>query len=281
MTAYKFTEDWVGDKIKQWESIVLPHFGDRLVNIAEIGVFEGRMTTWMLDNLNAFNYFAVDPFSAEYEHSIIGDEDREHVREKLEKAKDVFASNVKIAINNRFDKAKAEGRTRPVKAEPGTMRPDKGPKGEDLFYESGDYVLLDDGEGNIIYENGEPRYLEAETSDGHPLPRTFTHIPKPAVEWFQTSVPPNPLRKPYLDLIYVDGSHVASLVLEDLVCAWPRLRPGGIMVMDDYLWKGPRADYADAEQYQPKIAIDAFLRIYGFRMKVLHKGRQVFVEKVR
>ena len=44
-----------------------------------------------------------------------------------------------------------------------------------------------------------------------------------------------------VDFVYVDGSHRAAEVLEDLVLAFHVTRPGGIIICDDYL-KGARGD---------------------------------------
>lgn len=67
------------------------------------------------------------------------------------------------------------------------------------------------------------------------------------------------------DFIYLDGSHLAPCVLEDAVLAWPHLRPGGILIFDDYRWrqnKPPPAGYP-VEVMRPELAIDCWLRIYA------------------
>jgi hypothetical protein len=76
------------------------------------------------------------------------------------------------------------------------------------------------------------------------------------------------------DFIYVDGSHNAPDVLVDLVLSWLLLADGGILIADDYEWKfrGPLTE--------PKLAIDAFLEIYGHKFKLLHKGWQVALERL-
>lgn len=40
-----------------------------------------------------------------------------------------------------------------------------------------------------------------------------------------------------LDLVHVDGSHNEAASTRDVKIWWPKLRPGGIMVMDDTDWK--------------------------------------------
>jgi predicted O-methyltransferase YrrM len=79
----------------------------------------------------------------------------------------------------------------------------------------------------------------------------------------------------HYDFIYIDGSHVASDVLEDAIIAFRLLKSGGIMIFDDYEW-----DWSDDEYLVPKIAIDAFLRVYARKCELLHKGYQVIVRKI-
>lgn len=38
------------------------------------------------------------------------------------------------------------------------------------------------------------------------------------------------------DFVYVDGSHQVADVLTDAVLAWKLLKPGGLLIFDDYLW---------------------------------------------
>ena len=65
------------------------------------------------------------------------------------------------------------------------------------------------------------------------------------------------------DFIYLDGSHRAADVLEDLVLAFHAARAGGIIICDDYL-KG--APVGDLTLGSPKIAVDAFTTIYRDRI---------------
>lgn len=78
------------------------------------------------------------------------------------------------------------------------------------------------------------------------------------------------------DFIYIDGSHEAPDVLTDAVLAWPLLHYGGIMVFDDYLWGDPRLPLG-----RPKIAIDAFMNIFGGEINVMHISYQVVIKKTR
>jgi tetratricopeptide (TPR) repeat protein len=77
-------------------------------------------------------------------------------------------------------------------------------------------------------------------------------------------------------LVYIDGSHIASDVLEDAMLSWRLVKIGGLIVFDDYGYKFP-----DGIIDQPaKIAIDAIVKIFDRKVKVLHQGYQMFLEKV-
>lgn len=76
------------------------------------------------------------------------------------------------------------------------------------------------------------------------------------------------------DFIYIDGSHEAPDVLFDSVMALELARVGGIVIWDDYQWNGAQGVHA------PAMAIDAVLSVHAERLRVLHKGVQVAVEKI-
>lgn len=80
------------------------------------------------------------------------------------------------------------------------------------------------------------------------------------------------------DLIYVDGSHQAMDVLEDAVLGWRLLRPGGLMIFDDYeMAHHQLASFA--RMARPDIGIDAFLSAAAGSYEVLLKGFQVILRK--
>ena len=68
----------------------------------------------------------------------------------------------------------------------------------------------------------------------------------------------------YFDLVYIDGSHLASDVLSDATLSFSLLRVGGTMIFDDYLWRGSQND----PLHGPKLAIDSFLNIYFQKMRI-------------
>lgn len=76
------------------------------------------------------------------------------------------------------------------------------------------------------------------------------------------------------DIIYVDGSHTIEDILGDAVLAFKLLKPGGIMIFDDYGW-GEHL----AEEHRPKRAIDAFISAYKPRINVIDKDYQLAIYK--
>lgn len=79
------------------------------------------------------------------------------------------------------------------------------------------------------------------------------------------------------DYVYIDGSHLAIDVLNDAVLAWPILKPGGIIIFDDYGWGAHTTD----DKQKPKLGIDAFLSAYSGHYKIIDKiGWQVYLTKL-
>jgi SAM-dependent methyltransferase len=85
-------------------------------------------------------------------------------------------------------------------------------------------------------------------------------------------VPSLPLES--FDLIYVDGSHRAIDVLMDGVLAWQRLKPGGILIFDDYLWSLQRP-----LNERPQMAVDLCLELFAGRFELVLKDYQVMLRK--
>jgi predicted O-methyltransferase YrrM len=76
------------------------------------------------------------------------------------------------------------------------------------------------------------------------------------------------------DLIYIDASHRAGDVLTDAVLSHLLLKPGGIIIFDDYLWGG----LVKAPNL-PRAAIDAFMECYAEDYEVMHSGYQMILRK--
>jgi predicted O-methyltransferase YrrM len=80
------------------------------------------------------------------------------------------------------------------------------------------------------------------------------------------------------DLIYLDGDHSASATLQHGVLSWLLLKDNGILIFDDYKWTMPENKkhlYLDA-----RIGIDSFLSSYEKEYNLIHKNRQVMVQKI-
>lgn len=70
------------------------------------------------------------------------------------------------------------------------------------------------------------------------------------------------------DLILIDAGHKAKDVLVDMVYAWPLLRAGGVMIVDDYTWV-PKHDVNGLLLHSPKVGIDAFCACYADELTIL------------
>ena len=75
------------------------------------------------------------------------------------------------------------------------------------------------------------------------------------------------------DFIYVDASHTLCDCYGDLLLAWNVLNKGGVLGIDDYLWK------TNDTLGSPFEAVNHFLKKYEGEMVVLSKEYRVFVEK--
>lgn len=78
------------------------------------------------------------------------------------------------------------------------------------------------------------------------------------------------------NLAYIDASHVAADVLEDAMLTWRLVKIGGTIIFDDYGFQFPEG----VTELPPKVAIDAFLNIFSQKVRLIHQGYQVLVEKI-
>jgi len=77
------------------------------------------------------------------------------------------------------------------------------------------------------------------------------------------------------DIIYIDGSHLARNVLADAVLSWPLLKPGGLLIFDDFLWKLNEYPF----ELRPRAAIEFFISLYQSHLEVIHTSWQMIVRK--
>jgi hypothetical protein len=80
-----------------------------------------------------------------------------------------------------------------------------------------------------------------------------------------------------LDIAHIDGSHEGRDVILDGLMVLPKMKPGGIILFDDYKWENPDG----LRVHLPEPAIDAFLELCDDQVEVIHKGYQVAVKVKR
>lgn len=77
------------------------------------------------------------------------------------------------------------------------------------------------------------------------------------------------------DFVYVDGSHSGPDVLSDAILAYNLCRIGGLIAFDDYLW----GNFHDLIE-RPKVAVDCFINLFSKKVRMVHIGYQVWVQKI-
>lgn len=73
------------------------------------------------------------------------------------------------------------------------------------------------------------------------------------------------------DFAYLDGSKDPRTVLISACELWPHMRPGGVVIFDDYLWQ--RA------AIQPKRGIDAFLTLVDGEFELVESDWQIAIKR--
>jgi predicted O-methyltransferase YrrM len=81
--------------------------------------------------------------------------------------------------------------------------------------------------------------------------------------------------EPTFDFVYIDGSHYSKDVLEDAILAWRLVKPGGVVIFDDYNWTLKGTEINDIRN--PRTGIDAF--VYFFKPKVVAVYNQMVIQK--
>lgn len=77
------------------------------------------------------------------------------------------------------------------------------------------------------------------------------------------------------DFVYIDGSHYSKDVLEDAILAWRLVKPGGLVVFDDYNWTLEGTEIGDLRN--PRTGIDAFL--YFIKPNIVGVYNQMAIQK--
>ena len=94
----------------------------------------------------------------------------------------------------------------------------------------------------------------------------------------QSQVVVRTLQHSQFDFIYVDGSHKIGDVLQDAVLAWTVLRPGGIVMFDDYALVDDVSEGLMARA--PGRALDAFMTILGSSATLIRRDWQLVLRKM-
>lgn len=187
-TDYTFTCDWFSNNIPIWEQ-VLEQFKTKPTTVLEIGSYEGRSATWLLDNIllhEQSKIFCCDPFVGSVEHNA-----------NEQSIYDLFVKNTRKYKNK------------------------------------------------VVICRGYSYNMLKETL----------------------------LKNNKFDIIYIDGDHYPYTVLEDAVLSFRLLKYGGVMIFDDYEWKGY------SEDHSPKAGVDAFVSAYKHLIDVVHVGYQYIIQK--
>lgn len=77
------------------------------------------------------------------------------------------------------------------------------------------------------------------------------------------------------DIIYIDGAHDGRSVFIDAVNSWHLLKPGGVVVFDDYLFHEDNWP----KDLTPKPVIDEFVASFRCELTVVHRGNQLILRK--
>ena len=77
------------------------------------------------------------------------------------------------------------------------------------------------------------------------------------------------------DFIYVDGSHLLLDCYSDLILSWRLLAKGGMLAIDDYLYKAD--GYAIDSPFE---GVNKFIKKHQSDIKIIHAGYRVFLQKI-
>jgi predicted O-methyltransferase YrrM len=85
------------------------------------------------------------------------------------------------------------------------------------------------------------------------------------------------------DIIYINGAHRADRALHNLIGAWQVLAPGGLLLIDDARYQGPRYLIERRKKLPPELtppaAIEAFLTTHRNQLQVVRDRYQLYLKK--
>lgn len=194
--SYAFTTDWSASWLGYWPTLFAACVGKPGLRFVEVGSYEGRSATWLVDNVltgDGSSILCIDAW-ADY---------------------DQCAGVPMAEVEARFDS---------------NVRACSKPHAIQKFKERSSFALEQAG-------------------------------------YFMPG---------YVDLVYIDGSHTALDVLIDGALGWRMVKPGGLMIFDDYRWEPAEGVPGGA----PRVAIDALLTVLGSGATSVCAGTQMVVTKV-
>lgn len=144
-----------------------------------------------------------------------------------------------------------------------------------LTHNSASITCIDTFEGSVEHQHYNEGYLESieERFDFNISKTGASEKVKKIVGKSEEVMRSLPLNS--YDLVYIDGSHLASDVLRDAVLAWDLVKVGGLIVFDDYDFI-----FAESPYQNTKVGIDAFTDTFCNKISIIHKSYQVVVEKI-
>jgi predicted O-methyltransferase YrrM len=77
------------------------------------------------------------------------------------------------------------------------------------------------------------------------------------------------------DFAYIDGSHHRLDAMEDALGAWRCLKPGGVIILDDFSWPDEQFD----SMKHPRSAIEGFEALVAPEATTVHKDYQLIMRK--
>jgi hypothetical protein len=104
----------------------------------------------------------------------------------------------------------------------------------------------------------------------------FDHVNFQIHKGYSQEVLPQLTKDKQYDFIYIDASHRADDTFVDAYYAHKALKPGGMLIFDDYGWKDPK-DMHDVNS--PQAGVDTFWRFYGREYHLVAQGYQVILIK--
>ena len=80
------------------------------------------------------------------------------------------------------------------------------------------------------------------------------------------------------DFIYVDGGHRCLDCYGDMLLAWPLLKKGGILAVDDVLFQAEKKDSNPLEV--PYAGVEYFVQKFKGQFEIFHSGYRLFLKKL-